>query len=82
MLRMGNVQGMGLMLTSRGASLQVKLKVYRACMQSVFGYVNETWAMKEEDKARMMFRWVCGVHLKSRMASMEQKYYDEWVFSM
>jgi len=38
------------------------------CIQSILGYVSETWAMKVEDMARleqmerMMVRWMCGVH--------------------
>jgi len=62
-------------LTLRAASLKVKGKVYRACIQSVLGYASETWAIKVEDMARlerterMMVRWICGVHLKSRTAS-------------
>jgi len=39
-------------LTSRGASLKVKGKVYRACIQSVLGYASETWAVKVDDMAR------------------------------
>jgi len=35
---------MASLLTSRAASLKVKGKVYRACIQSVFGYANKTWA--------------------------------------
>jgi len=38
-------------LTSRGASLKVKGKVYRACIQSDLGYASETWAMAVEDMA-------------------------------
>jgi len=33
-------------LTSRGASLKVKGKVYRAYIRSVMGYASETWAMQ------------------------------------
>jgi len=62
-------------LTSKGASLEVKGKVYRVGIQSVLGYASETWAMKVEDMARLermeriMVRWICGVHMKSRTAS-------------
>jgi len=40
-------------LTSRGASLKVKRKVYRVCIQSVLGYASETWTMKVEDNGKM-----------------------------
>ena len=33
-------------LTARGASYRIKGKIYRACVQSVLTYGNETWAMK------------------------------------
>jgi len=62
-------------LTSRGASLKVKGKVYRACVQSVLVYGSETWPVKVEDMQRlerterMMVSWMCGVSLKSRMSS-------------
>jgi len=65
------------MLTSRGASLEVKEKVHRACIQSVWGYASETWAMKVlvmarlERTERLMIRWMCDVRLKSRTASAE-----------
>jgi len=39
-------------LTSREAALKVKEKVYRACIQSVLGYVSET-AVKVEVMARL-----------------------------
>jgi len=37
---------------SKGASLKVKGKVYRARIYSVWEYVNETMAMKVDDMAR------------------------------
>ena len=40
-------------LTARGASLLVKGKVYRACVQSVMIYGSETWASKVEDLQRL-----------------------------
>jgi hypothetical protein len=64
-------------LTSRGASLIVKGKVYRACVQRVLVYGSETWPMKTEDiqrlerAERMMVRWMCGVSLKNRISSVE-----------
>ena len=64
-------------LTSRGASLKVKGKVYRACVQRVLVYGSETWPMRVDDlqrlerTERMMVRWMCGVSLKSRMSSRE-----------
>lgn len=62
-------------LTSRGASLKVKGKVYKACVQRVLVYGSETWPMKMEDlqrlerTERMMVRWMCGVNLKDRISS-------------
>jgi hypothetical protein len=64
-------------LTSRGASLKVKGKIYRACVQRVMVYGSETWPMKAEDMQRleraerMMVRWMCGVSLKNRISSEE-----------
>ena len=64
-------------LTSRGASLVVKGKVYKACVQRVMVYGSETWAIKTDDLLRleraekMMVRWMCGVTLKNRISSRE-----------
>jgi hypothetical protein len=64
-------------LTSRGASLKVKGKVYNACVQRVLVYGSETWPVKTEDMQRlerterMMVRWMCGVSLKNRITSKE-----------
>ena len=59
-------------LTNRGASLKVKGKIYKACVQRVLVYGSETWPMKTEDLQRleraegMMWRWMCGVRLADR----------------
>jgi hypothetical protein len=64
-------------LTSRGASLKIKGKVYKACVQRVLVYGSETWPMKTEDMnrlkrtERMMVRWMCGVILRDRRSSGE-----------
>ena len=64
-------------LTCRGASLRLKGKIYRACVQSVMVYGSETWPIRVEDVAllvrteRMMVRWMCGVSLKDRVPSVE-----------
>ena len=64
-------------LTSRGASLKIKGKVYKACVQTVMVYGSETWPMKTEDMKRlvraerMMVRWMCGVSLRDRRSSVE-----------
>ena len=66
-------------LTSRGASLKVKGKVYKTCVQRTMVYGSETWPMKKEDMQRlerterMMVRWLCGVSLKNRISSEELK---------
>ena len=60
-------------LTTRGVSLRIKGKVYKACVQAVLVYGSETWAMKVEDMRRLegienwMMRWMCGVKLKDRV---------------
>jgi len=64
-------------LTTKGASLRVKGKVYKACVQSVLIYGSETWAVRVEDVGkleraeRMMVRWMCGVTLRDRIASVD-----------
>ena len=40
-------------LTVRGASLKMKGKVYKTCVQRVLVYGNETWPMKTEDMQRL-----------------------------
>src|SRR5258706_385014 len=60
------------LLTARGATLKLKGKIYRTCVQSVLMYGSETWAMKAEDMQilertkRMMVRLMCGVTLRDR----------------
>ena len=64
-------------LTSRGASLKLKGKIYRECVRSAMVYGSETWPMKADDlwrlvrTERMMVRWMCGVTLKDRCESVE-----------
>ena len=64
-------------LTSRGASLKIKGRVYRACVQRVLVYGSETWPVKVEDMQRlerterMMVSCMCGVGLRSRISSEE-----------
>ena len=41
-------------LTTRGASLKLKGKIYRACVQRVMVYGSETWATKVEDMQRLV----------------------------
>jgi hypothetical protein len=68
-------------LTARGASLRVKGKIYRACVQSVLIYGSETWPMKVDDMQRLerterlMVRWMCSVSLKDRIQSKELNRY-------
>ena len=40
-------------LTSRGASIKMKGRVYRACVQRVLMYGSETWPMNAEDMQRL-----------------------------
>src|SRR6184192_4361339 len=68
-----------MLLTARGASLRVKGKIYKACVQSVLVYGSETWAMKKVDLQRLlrtensMVRWMSGVTLKDRRMCEELK---------
>jgi hypothetical protein len=54
-------------LTTKGASLKLKGKIYRACVLRVMVYGSETWAAKVEDVPRLvrtkraMVRWMCYV---------------------
>src|SRR6266516_6433519 len=60
---------------SEGASLRVKGKIYRACVQRVLVYGSEIWPMKVDDMQRLvrtensMVRWMSGVTLKDRRTS-------------
>ena len=60
-------------LTSPGASLKLKGKIYKTCVQTVLTYGSETWPMKVVDEERLsrcensMVRWMCGVSLKKRL---------------
>ena len=73
----GKFRELSPILTSRGASLKVKGKLYRTCVQSVMTYGSETWAVKMEDMQRlertekMMIRWMCGVTLRDIKSSEE-----------
>jgi len=64
-------------LASRGTSLKLKGRIYRACVQSVLVYGSETWPMQVEDARRLerteraMVRRMCGVTLSDRVMSEE-----------
>ena len=66
----GKFRDLRMLLTARGASLRVKGKIYRACVQRVLVYGSETWPMKKDDMQRLvrtensMVRWMSGVTLK------------------
>ena len=45
----GKCRDLRRLLTVRGASLRVKGKIYRACVQRVLVYGSETWRMKVDD---------------------------------
>ena len=68
----GKFMDLKMLLTARGASLRVKGKIYRACVQRVLVYGSETWAMKVVAMQRLlrtennMVRWMSGVTLKDR----------------
>src|SRR5207247_1589559 len=73
----GKFMDLRMLLTARGASLRVKGKIYRACVQRVLVYGSETWPMKVDDMQRLvrteniMVRWMSGVTLKDRISSEE-----------
>src|SRR5206468_12515242 len=73
----GKFRDLRMLLTARGASLRVKGKIYRACVQRVLVYGSETWPMKVDDMQRLvrtennMVRWMSGVTLKDRRSSEE-----------
>ena len=75
----GKFRELAPILTSRGASLKVKGKVYSACVQCVMTYGNETWPMRVEDMRRleraekMMIRWMGGVTSRNGKASEERR---------
>ena len=62
-------------LKRKGASLRLKGKLYKACVQSVLTYGTETWATRVEDMQRLernenwMVRWMCGVSLKDKKST-------------
>ena len=64
-------------LTMRGASLRLKGKIYRACVQNVLVYGSETWGMKVSDLNRLeraenaMVRWMCGATLKDKKRTVD-----------
>src|SRR5206468_9226848 len=68
----GKFRELAPILTVRGMSLNLKGRIYRACVQSVMVYGSETWAMKVsnlqqlERTERTMVRWMCGITMKDR----------------
>src|SRR3989441_12481350 len=50
----GKFRDLRRLLTARGASLRVKGKIYRACVQRVLVYSSETWPMKVVDMQRLV----------------------------
>jgi hypothetical protein len=60
----GKFRELAPILTTRGASLRLKGKIYRAYFQRVMVYGSETWAMKVGDMSRLeraentMVRWM------------------------
>ena len=59
-------------VTSKGASLVVKERVYASNVRSCMMYGSETWPLKKEQEAKlertemMMVRWMSGVSLRER----------------
>jgi hypothetical protein len=60
-------------LTTRGASLRLRGRIYESSVRSVMTYGSETWPLRVEDEDRLvrtensMLRWMCGVTLKDRI---------------
>src|SRR3989441_12050420 len=50
----GKFMDLKMLLTAKGASLKVKGKIYRACVQRVLVYGSKTWAMKVVDMQRLL----------------------------
>ena len=75
----GKFNELGSVLVERGASLKLKGKIYRQCVQRVMVYGSETWPVKVEDMQRLertekaMVRRMCGVSLKNRCRSEQLK---------
>ena len=71
----GKFRELSSILTARRASLKLKGKLYRTCVQSVMICGSETWTMKAEDMQRlertdtMMIRWMCSARLNDKKAS-------------
>ena len=69
-------------LTSKGASLALKGKVYASCVRSCMLHGSETWPMRAEHEAKLertemrMIRWMCGVSMRERKTSAELR---EWI---
>ncbi|XP_057312826.1 uncharacterized protein LOC130654290 isoform X2 [Hydractinia symbiolongicarpus] len=65
------------LLTSRVLSIEVKGRLYEACVRSVMLYGSETSAVKQEDLDRLerndmrMVRWMCNASLRDRKSSDE-----------
>ncbi|XP_057312797.1 uncharacterized protein LOC130654265 [Hydractinia symbiolongicarpus] len=65
------------LLTSRVLSIEVKGRLYEACVRSVMLYGSETWAVKQEDLDRLerndmrMVRWMCNASLRDKKSSDE-----------
>ncbi|XP_057298413.1 uncharacterized protein LOC130629284 [Hydractinia symbiolongicarpus] len=63
------------LLTSRVLSIEVKGRLYEACVRSVMLYGSETWAVKQEDLDRLerndmrMVTWMCNASLRDRKSS-------------
>src|SRR6266568_2452344 len=72
-----NFRELSPILMPRCASLRVRGKVYRVCVQSVLIYGSETSAVRVEDVSKleraewMMVRWMCGITLRDIITSVE-----------
>ena len=67
------------MLTNKDVSLIMRGRLYISCVQSSVLHGSETWFVRKENlvalqRAEMrMVRWMCGVKLKDRLSSKEQR---------
>ena len=62
-------------LTNRTLSLKTRGNIYSACVRSVMLYASECWAIRNEDRARLMrndkamVRWICRVKANDLVSS-------------
>ena len=65
------------MLTNKDVSLIMRGRLYSSCVQSSMLHGSETWPVRKENVVALtemrMVRWMCGIKLKDRLPSKEQR---------